>query len=101
MQCTAYVAHDALQSSKMRLLRIVHEEAHLLNCIRQVGSSQCEVLKSASETPVLRLISNRGAIRRGELGPSVNRCRCRVTLGHAGTAKEIHSILALRQEQPV
>jgi len=31
----------------------MHEEAHLLNSIGDVGASQHEILKSAGETPVL------------------------------------------------
>ena len=33
--------------------------------------------------------------------PSVNRCRCRVTLGQASPLEEVQHILALAEEQPV
>ena len=79
----------------------MHEEAHLLNGVGDVGPSQREVLKSAGETPVLRSIFNMIAICSRQLGTSVNRCRCRVTLGHASTLKKIHSVLLLRQKEAI
>jgi hypothetical protein len=65
----------------------MHEEAHLLNGILQVGSSQSEVLKGTHYTPVVGGINRREkcTVRGRELGMSVNRSRCRVTLGHACT----------------
>jgi hypothetical protein len=35
----------------MRLARVMHEEAHLLDGVHQVGTSQGEVLESTHQTP--------------------------------------------------
>ena len=92
---------DAFDQRKMRLMRVVHEETHLLNNVGDVGSSQREVLKCTGETPVLRGILNRITICCRQLGSSVNGCGCRVTLGHASTLKKIHRILSLRQKETI
>ena len=39
-----YVALDALDQREMRLAGIMHEEAHLLNSIRQVWACERQVL---------------------------------------------------------
>ena len=82
----------------MGLARIMHKEAHLLNRIRQIWSSQGEVLKGLSKTLVLGAILELGAVLCRELGMSVNGSRCRVTLSHTSTLKKIQGILSLRQE---
>jgi hypothetical protein len=81
----------------------MHEEAHLLNGILQVGPSQSEVLKGTHYTPVVGGINRREkcTIRGRELGMSVNRSRCRVTLSHACTLQKVHSILSLGQKETV
>ena len=83
----------------MGLARIMHEEAHLLNRICQIWSSQGEVLKGPSKASVLRAVLELGVVLCRELGMSVNGSRCRVTLSHASTLKKIQGILSLRQEQ--
>jgi hypothetical protein len=87
----------------MRLARVVHEEADLLNSIRQVRTSQREVLEGADQTPVVGAVrgGERGAVGRRELGVSVNRSRCRVTLSHAGALEKVDGVLALRQEEAI
>ena len=44
---------DAFDQRKMQLMRVVHEETHLLNNIGQVRTSQGKVLESTSNTHVL------------------------------------------------
>ena len=100
-QSALHIPQDALEHCKMRLSRVVHEKAHLLNCVGEVRTSQREVLQGASEAAVLGGILHRSAIRSRELGTSVHRTRCRVTLGHAGTLEQIHSVLVLREEEAV
>jgi len=85
----------------MRLAGIMHEEAHLLNGVGDVGPSQREILQSSSKAAVLGSILHRSPIRSRELGTSVHRSRCRVTLGHASTLEQIHSVLVLREEEAV
>ena len=73
----------------------MHKEAHLLDGVCQVRMSQREVLECASKAPVHGRISNRGTSGGRKLGMSVNRCRRRVTLSHAGTLKELNDVLSL------
>lgn len=91
-----HVAKNLLDQREVGFVTIMHEEAHLLNSICQIWSNRCEILKSTGETPVLRPISSWSVIRGQELGLSVNMCRRGGTLGHAGTSKEVHGVLALR-----
>jgi hypothetical protein len=38
------IPQDTLEQCKVRLARVVHEEANLLNCISEVRTSQREIL---------------------------------------------------------
>jgi hypothetical protein len=49
-------AEDALYERTVRLAGGVHEEAHLLNSIRQIRTSQRQVLESSCQAPVLRCV---------------------------------------------
>jgi hypothetical protein len=49
-------AEDALDERTVRLTWGMHEEAHLLNSIRQIRTSQRQVLESSRLTPVLRCV---------------------------------------------
>jgi hypothetical protein len=95
-----HIPKDALDQREVSFVRVMHEEAHLYN-IGQVGASECQVLERAGETPVRGGISDRGARRGRELGTRVNRCRCRVTLGHARLLKKVHGVLPLAEEKAV
>ena len=67
-----HIQEDALDQRKVRLTRIVHEQADLLHWICKIRSGQREVLKGAGETPVLGGIGDGGALSGRELGASVN-----------------------------
>jgi len=43
-ECALHVAQDALDQREMKLAGIMHEEAHLLNSIRQVWACERQVL---------------------------------------------------------
>ena len=43
-QSALHVAEDALDQREMRLAGIVHEEAHLLDRVGEVETSECQVL---------------------------------------------------------
>ena len=62
-QCPFQVAQDALNRREMNIPRIMHVEAHLLNCIRYVGSGEGEILQSTNQTAVLSRIVDRCTIR--------------------------------------
>ena len=94
-----HIPQDTLEHRQMRLSRVVHEETHMLNSVGEIQMGQREVLESTYEAAVLGSILHWSAIRSGELSSSVHRCRYRVTLGHAGTLEQIHSILALGEEE--
>ena len=49
----------------MRLTRVMHEQADLLNSKGQVKPRQCEVLKGVGEAPVLGGVSYRGTVGGG------------------------------------
>ena len=79
----------------------MHEHTDLLYCICEIRTRQGQVLESAGEAPVLRGVGDRRTLGSRELGMSVNRCRRRVTLGHAFPLEKIQRVLALAEEQPV
>jgi hypothetical protein len=100
-QGALHIPKDAPDQREVSFARVMHEEAHLLYSIGQVGASERQVLERAGETPVRAGISDRGARRGRELGTRVNRCRCRVTLGHARLLKKVHGVLPLAEEKAV
>jgi hypothetical protein len=79
----------------------MHEQAHLLHSICQVGAGERQVLKRAHETSVRGGVGDRSALHGRELGTRVNRHRRRVTLGHARLLKKVDSILSLAEEETV
>ena len=54
------VPKDALDERKVGLRRVMHEQADLLNRVRQVEAGQSEVLESSDEASVLDGVGNRG-----------------------------------------
>jgi hypothetical protein len=88
--CALHIPKYALDQRKVSFARIMHEEAHLLHSVRQVGARLRYMPGSAMGAPSV-----------AELGTRVNRCRCRVTLGHARLLKKIHRVLPLAKEEPV
>jgi hypothetical protein len=56
----------------MLITRVVHVEANLLHSVGNIMTSEHQVLKSASETAVLRRISNRRPGFNDELGHAVH-----------------------------
>jgi hypothetical protein len=95
------IAQDPLEQRQVGLARVVHEETHLLNGVGQVWSGQGDVLEGAGDAPIYGWISNGSTISGGELGVSVDRGRCRVTLSHASALEKLNGVLSLRQEDPV
>jgi len=93
-----HISEDALDQRKVWLTRIMHEQVDLLHSICKIRSSQREVLKCAGKTPVLGGIGDGRTLSGREIGTSVNRCRCRVTLGHACPLKKV---LPLGEEETV
>ena len=49
--------------SEMSFAQVMHEEAHLLHSVRQVGASECQVLERAGETPVRVGVVDGSALR--------------------------------------
>ena len=97
MQCALNVAQDTLQGSKVRLTRIMHVQANLLNGISDIRPGEGEVLQSTGETPEVGGILNRWTISR-QLGVGVHRSRARLALGHTCAAQNVKHVLPLREK---
>jgi hypothetical protein len=70
----------------------MHVQTDLLHCVGDIRTRQCDILKSAGETPVLGSISKKVTIRTRELNLSVNRGRHRMAVRHASSLREEESI---------
>jgi hypothetical protein len=70
-QITLKIALNALHSSKMRLSRIMHIQADLLNDICYIWMGEGEILQSTNNTAVLCGVGHRSTISR-QLGVSIN-----------------------------
>jgi hypothetical protein len=86
---------NPLDEVEMRLTRCVHVKTCLLHCMRNVGASQCEILKGARETTVLGGVSDEGSFISRELAMHINGGRTRVALEHAGALRKLDGGLAL------
>ena len=98
MQCASNVAQDTLQDSKVRLTRIMHVQANLLNGISDIRPGEGEVLQSTGETPEVGGILNRWTISR-QLGVGVHRSRARLALGRTCAAQNVKHVLPLREKK--
>jgi hypothetical protein len=101
MQGALDVAKNSLDEGQLLVARIMHVKADLLHCVGDVRTSEGQVLKRTGQTPVLGRISDGGAGGSGQLRRGVHGSRCRVTRAHAGTLKNLESVLGLREEHPV
>jgi hypothetical protein len=81
----------------MRLSRVMHVKAHLLNGVGNVGPSEEEVLKGPGKTPVAGWIGNQGA-GGGEFALHVHWSRAGLAFNHASVFKDVDSVLPLVEE---
>ena len=91
------VSKNTLDSSEMRLPRIMHMEAYLLNCIGDVWASERQILQSSNKTAVESGILDRLTIR-GEFCLCVNRCIARLSVSHPSTVENVDDVLSLREQ---
>jgi hypothetical protein len=76
-------------------------EAHLLECVRDVGPSEGEVLESLGHAVLSSRVTNGGAHVRGDLGLSVHRHGAGLAVAHDSALKDIPSVLALVKEDAI
>jgi hypothetical protein len=99
VQGASQIAQDALHRGEVRLLRIMHMKANLLDDICDVGAGECQVLEGPDEAPELSWISNRRPKSGRDLVMHVHGHRDRLSVHHAGALKDIESELALSEEE--
>jgi hypothetical protein len=92
------VPQDPLHCGEVRLPRIVHVEAYLLDGVGDVGLGEDEVLKCPGDAPVAGRIGDQGAGSR-DLALRVHRGRVGLALGHTSALEEVDDVLALVKEQ--
>jgi hypothetical protein len=95
------VPKDALRGREMGLTRVVHVEAHLLDCVGNVGPGEGEVLESSSQAAIDSQVADKGPHVGGDLCLSVDRRGAGLAVAHVSTLKDIPSILALVEEGTV
>ena len=83
----------------MRLPRIMHMEANLLNSVGDGWTSESQILQSSSKTAKISRVGNRNSTIRRELWICVNWRGTRLAVRHTGTLKNLHHILALGQKK--
>jgi hypothetical protein len=91
------VPQDALHRGEVRLPRVVHVEAHLLDGVGDVGPGEDEVLHGPSKALVADRIGDRGP-RSGDLALRVHWGRAGLALGHASALEEVDGVLSLVKE---
>lgn len=88
VKCALHVMENPLDQVEMRHAGIMHEETHLLDGVCQVYPDKGEVLKSPDKTTILSGVADQIPIQSKKLRTGVNRCSCRVALGHAAVAQK-------------
>jgi hypothetical protein len=81
----------------MRLPRVVHVEAHLLDGVGDVKPGEDEVLKCPSNTPVAGWIDDQG-VGGGEFALRINQSHAGLAFSHASTVKDVDGVLPLVEE---
>jgi hypothetical protein len=81
---TFEIAKDAFDMSKMRSAGVMHKKTGLLNRIRNIRASVCDILKSTSEATVKTEVRNRITGGR-QFGTCIGRCTTWLTITHAST----------------
>jgi hypothetical protein len=81
----------------MRLARVVHVKAHLLDGVGDVRPGEEEVLKGPGKTPVAGGIGNRGADG-GEFALCVHWSRAGLAVSHASAVEDVDDVLPLVEE---
>jgi multidrug efflux pump subunit AcrA (membrane-fusion protein) len=95
VQRAADVSEDPLQGRQVRLTRVMHVEADLLNGVRDVGPGEGEVLQCTGETPKVSGIHHRRTVVGGELGGGVDRGVAGLAVRHAGMLESVDAVLSL------
>jgi hypothetical protein len=87
-QITLKIALNALRSSKMRLSRIMHIQADLLNGVCYIWTGEGEILQSTNNTAILCGVGHRSTISR-QLGVSINGRTARLAVTYTCTIQNI------------
>jgi hypothetical protein len=95
------VPKDVLRVREMGLTRVVHVEAHQLDCVGNVGPGEGEVLESSSQAAVGSRVTDGGPHVGGDLDMSVDRCGAGLAVAHASILKDVLSILTLVEEDVI
>jgi hypothetical protein len=95
------VSEDVLHGREMRLMRIVHMEAHLLGRVGNIKPGEGEVLENLGQAAVGSWVTNKGHHVGGDLVLSVNRRGAGLVVGHASALKDVPSVLVLVKEEIV
>jgi hypothetical protein len=89
------VPKDPLGSHKVNFPGIMHVKADLLDSIRNVGSSKCQVLECTCKAAVGSGISNRRTSICRNFGTGVNRSGARLAVAHPMASKNVQDVLTL------
>jgi len=95
VECAPNIAKNPLQSSEVRLPRVVHVKTDLLNGICNVWAGECQVLKGSSKTAEVGSIRHRGPLSGSNLRIGVHWSRAWLALSHSGAIEDIQHVLSL------
>lgn len=93
---TTDIAQYTLDHGEMARPQIMHMQAGLLHCVRNVRSCDGQVLQHAGNVLVFAGITDSRAGRR-KLGLGVNRCECRLAVQYP--IQKVFSVFRMRQEE--
>jgi hypothetical protein len=76
----------------------VHVETDLLNRIRNIRASECQVLQSVNQAVIMRRVTDRITRVTRELEQGVDWSGARFAVNHAYSLNNLHRVLPLTQE---
>jgi hypothetical protein len=101
VQEASQIAQHSLHHNEVRLLRIIHMKANLLDDVGDVRAGERQVLEGPGEAPKLSWISNMRPRSDRDIGLSVHMRWGRLVVHHASVLKDVESELALSEKESI
>jgi hypothetical protein len=101
VQGASQIAQDVFHHIEVRLPKIMHMKANLLDGVGDIGVGEHQVLEGVSEAPELGRISNKRPRSGGDLGLRIHRHRDQLAVHHASALNDVKSELGLSEEESI
>jgi len=91
-RCSLDVPKDPFEHRTVTLHGRMHVQTYLLNGVRYIGPSQCQVLQCTGHASVPGRLLHGHAVAAGALDLGVGRGGCWLAVGHPGAFQNVESV---------